>query len=139
MCARFCLDAPYSLAVGGRKNGFYIIDVEKLLPGTYVCVLLLPLNYKLRCLVSLDVVIQRFKKRDLLMPRTGVPESPMLNGGGTSTAAAGGGSGLPARDGASVGVEIKKEEVSNYTLDLDQLDSDPEFLIRKAYKEYSSS
>lgn len=48
ICARFCLDSPYSLAVGGKRNGFHIIDVAKLLP-----------------------VIQRFKKRELLMPVRG--------------------------------------------------------------------
>ena len=36
MCAKFCADSPYSLAVGGHKNGFHIIDVSKLLPGRYI-------------------------------------------------------------------------------------------------------
>ena len=33
MCAKFCVDSPFSLAVGGRKNGFHVINVQKLLPG----------------------------------------------------------------------------------------------------------
>ena len=33
MCAKFCVDSPYCLAVGGQKNGFHVVNVEKLLPG----------------------------------------------------------------------------------------------------------
>ena len=33
LCARFCVDSPYALAVGGMKNGFQIIDVRQLEPG----------------------------------------------------------------------------------------------------------
>ena len=33
MCAHFCADSPYSLAVGGKKNGFHVINVANMLPG----------------------------------------------------------------------------------------------------------
>ena len=34
LCARFAVDSPYALAVGGTKNGFQIIDVRQLEAGT---------------------------------------------------------------------------------------------------------
>lgn len=34
LCARFCVDSPYSLVVGGKKNGFHIINVANLPQGT---------------------------------------------------------------------------------------------------------
>lgn len=45
LCARFCMDSPYALAVGGTKNGFQIIDVRQLEP-----------------------VAQRIQGRDLMVP-----------------------------------------------------------------------
>ena len=36
MCSKFCVDSPYTLAVGGNKNGFHIINILKLLDGEYV-------------------------------------------------------------------------------------------------------
>ncbi|XP_064386445.1 periodic tryptophan protein 1 homolog [Halichondria panicea] len=49
-CAQFCVDTPYTLAVGGEKNGFHIIDASRLLPVT-----------------------QRFKKRGFMVPTDGSP------------------------------------------------------------------
>lgn len=33
LCAKFCPDSPYSLVVGGEKNGFHIINVTNLPQG----------------------------------------------------------------------------------------------------------
>lgn len=33
LCARFCGDSPYALAVGGTKNGFQTIDIRVLESG----------------------------------------------------------------------------------------------------------
>ena len=35
LCARFCVDSPYALAVGGTRNGFQTIDIRRLEPGIY--------------------------------------------------------------------------------------------------------
>ena len=36
LCAKFCPDSPYSLAVGGEKNGFHVINVSNLPQGIIV-------------------------------------------------------------------------------------------------------
>lgn len=33
LCARFCVDSPYALAIGGTKNGFQTIDIRGLQSG----------------------------------------------------------------------------------------------------------
>lgn len=35
LCARFSVDSPYALAVGGTKNGFQILDVRQLESGPW--------------------------------------------------------------------------------------------------------
>jgi periodic tryptophan protein 1 len=50
LCARFCVDSPYALAVGGTRNGFQTLDIRGLVP-----------------------VAQRFRGRDMIMPL--VPDS----------------------------------------------------------------
>lgn len=67
MCAKFCADSPYSLAVGGHKNGFHIIDVSRLLPGISIQHAVFSWC-QFPPFPLLIVVIQKFKKRDLLKP-----------------------------------------------------------------------
>ena len=33
MAAKFCVDSPFALAVGGQKNGFQLVDVKGLIAG----------------------------------------------------------------------------------------------------------
>ena len=35
LCARFCVDSPYVLAVGGTRNGFQTLDIRGLVPGMF--------------------------------------------------------------------------------------------------------
>ena len=37
LCARFCVDSPYALSVGGTKNGFQIMDVRQMQSGSGAC------------------------------------------------------------------------------------------------------
>ena len=36
LCARFCVDSPYALVVGGTKNGYQTIDIRGMDPGITV-------------------------------------------------------------------------------------------------------
>ena len=36
LCAKFCPDSPYSLVIGGEKNGFHVINVSSLPQGIIV-------------------------------------------------------------------------------------------------------
>ena len=68
LCAKFCPDSPYSLVVGGEKNGFHIINVSSLPQGIinfheqFVCN-----NY---FMIIIVIVVQRFKDRQLMAPVT---------------------------------------------------------------------
>ena len=65
LCARFCPDSPYSLVVGGEKNGFHVINVSSLPQG------IINLTNNLNaCKLCVLAVMQRFKDRELIAPVT---------------------------------------------------------------------
>ena len=67
LCATFCPDSPYSLVVGGEKNGFHVINVSNLPQG--IINLTNNLN-AVGCKLYVLAVMQRFKDRELIVPVT---------------------------------------------------------------------
>ena len=68
LCTQFCIDSPYSLVVGGEKNGIHIINVANLPQGNHIIIS----YFTVKCITTtlFFSVMQRFKDRKLLAPVT---------------------------------------------------------------------